>query len=56
MTLEAINAKGGPDQVTSFFKQLIEEKQNSVASCSHKNLRSAYEIKVYSVALTNIVF
>ena len=29
---------------------------NNFGCCSHKRLRSAYEIKIYAVALTNIVF
>jgi len=42
---------------SQFFKELIEETPGVLsASCSHKKLRSPYEIKLYSVALTNIVF
>ena len=54
-TLDEIFAQGGAPELTNFFKELIEAKQGS-AACSHKKLRSPYEVKVYSVALTNIIF
>lgn len=38
----------------AFFGELIDER--SSASCSHKKLRSAYELKLFSVALTNMIF
>ena len=52
---EIFNRGGGPAELTNFFKELIEVK-NGTSSCSHKKLRSSYEMKVYAVALTNIVF
>lgn len=52
---EIFNRGGGQAELTNFFKELIEVKNGS-ASCSHKKLRSPYEMKVYAVALTNIVF
>ena len=55
-TLDEIFARdGGAPELTNFFRELIETKQGG-AACSHKKLRSPYEVKVYSVALTNIIF
>ena len=54
-TLDEIFARGGSDELTNFFKEIVEAKSCS-GSCSHKKLRSPYEIKVYAVALTNIIF
>ena len=70
MTLEALYAIDGA--LASFFKDItaVTADRNSTENmssnslvvinnfgcCSHKRLRSAYEIKIYAVALTNIVF
>ena len=70
LTLEALYAIDGA--LASFFKDITavtadrNGTENSMGSnlvvinnfgcCSHKRLRSAYEIKIYAVALTNIVF
>ena len=55
-TLDEIFGRGGgAPELTNFFSQLVETGKGS-ACCSHKKLRSPYEVKVYSVALTNIIF
>jgi len=53
LTLEAIYSRG-ESSLHAFFKELIDSQQS--ACCSHKKLRSSYEVKLFSVALTNIVF
>ena len=55
-TLDEIFGRGGgAPELTNFFRELVESKKGG-AACSHKKLRSPYEVKVYSVALTNIIF
>ena len=65
LTLEALYAIDGA--LATFFKDItaVTADRNGVENlmgssslgcCSHKRLRSAYEIKIYAVALTNIVF
>ena len=55
ITLEALFSRGA-DQLTAFFRELIDEGNSNQGACIHKKLQSAYELKVFAVALTNIIF
>lgn len=56
-TLESLHSQG-EEQFSAFFGELIDERTSELAygCCSHKKLRSAYELKLFAVALTNVIF
>ena len=58
LTLEAVHSRGA-NQLTTFLAEFLDTNAalgQASGSCNHKQLRSAYELKLFSVALTNVVF